>query len=288
MLTELHSIAADSCSQILLIFLVSACLSAALVLFVILIARPPSLSAMGLRMTSRPWSTGHVGLLTATVLVGMGALPLLLAVARRFGLQDWELPSYSWLAIAAIFMHLPCLAVIRTIMRLEHISISDGFGITRDGTAEKLATGVFLALATLPVLAVVMALYLWFLMRSGVQCDPQSVAMMIKDTAGAPWPLRVAIGVLTVILVPAVEELMFRGIAFPAACKRVGFLPGVILVSLVFAVIHVEVTTYAPLFVFSAALCFAYAHSGSILVPFAMHATHNLIQVALLPFFQLQ
>ncbi|MEI6972254.1 MAG: CPBP family intramembrane glutamic endopeptidase [bacterium] len=272
----------------LLSILLSASLSAALALLILLVFRPPRVSTMALNMATRPWSMSHVTLLTATVMCGIAAVPLLLQVAQRLGLEYWQVPPYTWLLAGAVFTHIPCLAMIRVVMHFEHISFEYGFGITRGWQARRLATGVFLSLSTLPALAVVMILYQWVLTLLGAQYAPQSVAVIIKDTAIEPWYVQAAAGILAVTLIPAVEELVFRGIVLPAAVKRIGFLPGVLLVSLVFAVIHVEIATYAPLFVLSVALCLAYAYSNSIIVPIAMHATHNLIQVALLPFVSLQ
>ncbi|MEI6807794.1 MAG: type II CAAX endopeptidase family protein [bacterium] len=270
------------------ILLLSACIIAALVLVVMIVIRPPAWTAIAAGVNDRPWSLSHVGLLTATVLCGMGVLSFMLWLAINQGWQDLDFPLYAGLVPGVMFVHLPCLAVIRLVMYLEHISLKDGFGIEPGNALRRATSGIFIGMGTYPLVCIVVISSLWLFQKLELQGDQQSVAQMIKSTIEAPWYVRVSVVAIAVIIVPAVEELVFRGIALPAAARRLGFLPAAIMVSLVFAILHVEVSTYAPLFILSLALCIAYAHSGSMLVPFAMHATFNLIQIALLPFDTLQ
>ena len=286
--TEQYSIDLQGVPEVLATLLLSASLAAAVILFVLLIARPLQWPAMRAGMDRRPWSLRHTGLLATTIAVGIFAMNLSYTLACKAGLNNWQFPVYSWLVVAMVFVHLPCLAAIWIVTRREHISLDYGFGLKINAETPKLlATGAFLTLATLPLVALVTIPYLRLLQSLGVQCDPQSVALMIQNTADTPWPVRIAVGALAAILVPAIEELVFRGVAFPALARRLGTLPAAILISLVFAVMHEEVPTYAPLFVLSMVFCLAYARTGSLLVPFAMHATHNVIQIALLPFVEL-
>lgn len=268
--------------------LLSTCLSALIVLIFLLIARPPRWTAMSSGIRARPWALGHVGLLIATVLCGLCTIPLLPWLAGRLGWQDWQFPEYSGIALGLVFMLLPCLVTIRLVMRLEHISLKDGFGIEPGHALQRLASGIFLGMAVTPLVWLAALVGQLLLQPLELQGDQQSVTLMVRSASMAPWYAQVSVGAMTVLLGPAIEELVFRGVAFPAAAGRLGFLPGAVLISLFFAVLHVEITTFAPLFAFSMALCFAYAVSGSILVPFAMHATFNLIQIALLPFDKLQ
>ena len=286
--TEQYSIDLQGVPGILATLLISASLAAAVLLFILLIARPLQWTAMRADMDRRPWSLRHIGMLATTIACGILAMNLSYTIACKAGGSYWQFPEYSWLAVSMVFVHLPCLGAIWLITRREHISLDDGFGLKLGAETPKLlAIGAFLTLATLPIVALITVPYLRFLQSLGVQCDPQSVALMIQNTADTPWPVRIAVGALAAILVPAIEELVFRGVAFPALARRFGTLPAAILISLVFAVMHEEVPTYAPLFVLSMVFCIAYARTGSLLVPFAMHATHNLIQIALLPFVEL-
>lgn len=267
--------------------LISACMASTLVLFVLIIARPPRWSQMTASINSRPWSPGHVGLLIATVVCGFGAMSLAVHLASALGWRRWEPSSCWWLAVVAMFTSLPLLAMVLLMTRLERISPGDGFGIQLRHAFGRVASGVFLGMGTFPLTWLAAVSCLWLFQQLELQGDAQSAALMIRNAAESPWYVRTLVGALAVLLVPAIEELVFRGIAFPAAARKLGFLPAAIVVSLVFSVLHIEIATYAPLFVFSMALCLAYAHSGSILVPFAMHATFNLIQIALLPFVEL-
>jgi membrane protease YdiL (CAAX protease family) len=89
-----------------------------------------------------------------------------------------------------------------------------------------------------------------------------------------------------VILAPLVEELVFRGLLFPALRSRVGLWPAALISGLVFTVIHVEIVTSQPLalvglFTLGVWLAWAYHRSGSLVVPIVAHAVFNAASLSL-------
>lgn len=100
---------------------------------------------------------------------------------------------------------------------------------------------------------------------------------------GAPTVLAV---IITVVVAPLAEEVLFRGVLFRAMAARLGLWVGAVLSSAVFAVIHFEILFSQPialagLFVVGLLLAFAYHLTGSIVVPILGHAVFNAISLTL-------
>jgi membrane protease YdiL (CAAX protease family) len=87
---------------------------------------------------------------------------------------------------------------------------------------------------------------------------------------------------LTIVLGPFVEECVFRGIALPLLARTFGVGPGVLLSSALFAAIHLHLPSFVPLLVMSTAFALGYLYSGSLWVPFTMHAVFNTVNMVLL------
>ena len=96
------------------------------------------------------------------------------------------------------------------------------------------------------------------------------------------WRMRVYLGVFAIVLAPVAEEFIFRGLLYPFI-KQLGY-PRLALVgvSLAFALIHVDATTFVPLFVLALALTWLYEQTDTLLAPIAAHALFNAANLALL------
>ena len=97
----------------------------------------------------------------------------------------------------------------------------------------------------------------------------------IFDTAGSPLLLALAI----VLLGPLFEEALFRGFLYRSWLPtRLGPWGTVLLTTLLWTAIHVQYAPFELVEVFAAGLLLGAARvrSGSVFVPFSMHAMMNL------------
>jgi membrane protease YdiL (CAAX protease family) len=99
-------------------------------------------------------------------------------------------------------------------------------------------------------------------------------------------PGRIILIATLVVAVPLFEEVVFRGllqqgikaqlaVAMPVRTARV---LAIVVASVIFTVLHSS-PAYLPVFLLSLLLGAAFETSGRILVPVALHATHNLAVV---------
>ena len=111
----------------------------------------------------------------------------------------------------------------------------------------------------------------------GLQASPppggRSGGVEMLDAMGSFW-LTFAI---TVVLAPIVEEVIFRGVLFPAIKRRYGLVAGIVLSSLVFTLVHmnpIQMLSVLPLGVY---LAIMYHRTGSIYPGMILHATWNFM-----------
>ena len=108
-------------------------------------------------------------------------------------------------------------------------------------------------------------------------------------------PARFATAFIAVATAPLIEELIYRGILFSALQRAVGTAITVIVVSLLFAGVHVfqyidNIAVITVITLLSFTLTLARAKTGSVLAPFVIHLVFNGIQavlIALSPFITL-
>ena len=101
---------------------------------------------------------------------------------------------------------------------------------------------------------------------------------------------RAVFGTIAVISAPVIEEILFRGILYPAI-KRLD-LPrtAVWLTAILFALSHSNTMTFLPLVLLALLLTWLYERTGNLLAPILTHAAFNFVNFAWLvaePFLRL-
>lgn len=119
--------------------------------------------------------------------------------------------------------------------------------------------------------------------RLGWPLLPQDQVRWLADPGLGTLALLLVLA-LSLLLAPVAEEIVFRGMLLPVLARS-GTRPvsGAVLVSLLFAALHLHAPGLLPLFGVGMACCAGYMASGNILTPVVMHGVFNL--VSLLSFF---
>jgi len=96
------------------------------------------------------------------------------------------------------------------------------------------------------------------------------------------WWMRGYLVFFAVGLAPAAEEFIFRGVLFPFL-QQCGW-PKLATygVSFLFALIHVNVPTFVPLFVLALVLTWLYEKTDCLLAPIAAHSLFNTVNLVIL------
>ena len=88
---------------------------------------------------------------------------------------------------------------------------------------------------------------------------------------------RVCFGFTAVVLAPVVEEILFRGVLYPAIKQRGYPRCALFGTSLLFAAIHGSLMTLVPLFFLAAVFVWLYERTGTLAAPIAAHSFFNTV-----------
>jgi hypothetical protein len=89
--------------------------------------------------------------------------------------------------------------------------------------------------------------------------------------------------VLACLVGPAAEELLFRGVVYPALRQRYSRMTATLLSAAAFALVHTNWVGFPSIMLLGCLLANVYERTGSIAAPLAIHVLHNgfLLSVAL-------
>ena len=98
-------------------------------------------------------------------------------------------------------------------------------------------------------------------------------------------PVAAWLGV--VLIIPCVEEILFRGLLFGAFQKVWGVTGATLATSVLFVLIHLQVIGFLVLFLLGLILAWARLRTSSLALPIALHAFNNAIALSILTFVRL-
>jgi membrane protease YdiL (CAAX protease family) len=108
---------------------------------------------------------------------------------------------------------------------------------------------------------------------------------LLQDALAGGLPLALVV-LVAVVVAPLTEEVVFRGVLFRAMADRINLGVGLVLSSVIFSAIHIEVVVSQPvallgLFSVGLLLALAYLLTGNLMVPILGHAVFNGISLSL-------
>ncbi|MDH4129549.1 MAG: CPBP family intramembrane metalloprotease [Spirochaetota bacterium] len=95
----------------------------------------------------------------------------------------------------------------------------------------------------------------------------------------------ILIFILSIIIAPIFEEIIFRGVLFRVLQTKLGFMHAALISSILFGLVHFNILTFFPIATLGFILAWTYQKSNSIISPIITHALWNsfsLIKVILL------
>lgn len=175
--------------------------------------------------------------------------------------------TFSFQGIAAILIGL--------FLKSQKMSWKKAFGFHIGSTPTVITHGILLGLAAFPVsLLLVGGLHVLFDFL-GVEAESQEVIKLLQDKGSGFLAQSITIGVLSILVAPFVEEVLFRGIIY-VHIRDMGF-PQVAAwgSALFFGLIHSNSVAFIPLVLFAVFLTILYERYTNLTVCIAAHATFN-------------
>ena len=231
-------------------------------------------SAAALVVLRKPWELDRFRRQFATLLASVYLALTLGAVAQHLaGKPVLSNPTWHTLAAALSFQGVAIVFVVRFV-REHGMRLAEAFGLNERWPMAllfgALAAGIFL-----PVGWLLQTVSAELMSRAHLKMEIQPAVQALQHTT--TWLDRVVMAVVAIGIAPVAEELLFRGILYPAI-KQAGF-PRVALwgTSLLFAGIHVNLAIFVPLLLLALVLAQLYERTGNLLAPITAHVLFNAL-----------
>ncbi len=232
-------------------------------------------------LLQRPWCWQDALWLALVMTVFIGTLALLATVLDRLDIQPSPPFSHVVVVVQNLLTQGLALGLVLHLCLRKGAGVSAGLGGPPAPIALRFRQAWVLYLAAMPLIAVSALLSNLAAALSGYPLQPQPVVGGFIDVAAPGW-YKIWLMATAVIFAPVVEEVVFRGVLFPAMAKRNGIAASMVLTSMLFALIHGHLPALLPLFTVGLFLSGAYLYTGSLLVPVLMHSIFNAVNIAAL------
>jgi len=145
-------------------------------------------------------------------------------------------------------------------------------GLTSRRPLEDVGVGAFNYVLLMPLFIAVTAFSGWIFRHYHTPINPvQFDSMMAQSNLD-----RLLLLLVTAVAAPIVEELMFRGLLYPALKNNWGKIGGALFSGAVFAVVHPTIPSgFLPIMLLGVALALTYERRASLLPSIVMHGIHN-------------
>ena len=221
-------------------------------------------------------------LYTAALLVAIyGSFFLIWLSARSSGggVDPKRLGSTARIVIAVLSFQTIALFFVHRFVREHELSWSEAFGFKND-FSRALLTGIAAGCAAVPILIGLQYFSAALMNLVGIHPQEQEAVQLLRSSGG--WLNRSIMGFTAVIIAPLAEEVLFRGILYPAIRQhgypRLALWGGAVF----FGAIHMNVATFIPLTIFAVALAWLYDRTRNLTTPVMAHLVFNMTNFIML------
>lgn len=203
-------------------------------------------------------------------------------IAEGAGLND--LGPFTVLTVIGVAQNVLFVLLVVYIVRGRYHQPLAAIGLTPQRWPWRSAVGVLAGAAMIPVSVAaerVAILVIGFFMgsaRAEAMAATESANDILANVLRTPrTSLEIAwLLVLLCVLVPVGEEVFFRGFIY-STLRRWGWVWAVILSSVLFAAVHLQVVHFLPILLLGVVLAVLYQRTGSLVASIAVHGVNNLI-----------
>jgi membrane protease YdiL (CAAX protease family) len=231
-------------------------------------------------LSAKPWKAEPIIRLILSLLVCFSVGSVVVAIMHR-GAAARPL-SIQQMVVAALSFQGAALVLVARFLREHGTTWREGFGL-RLQWHRALLFGFICASLFLPVgwaLQWLSADIMLHLPKLHLKPEEQQAVQTLQTAV--TWQHRLVLGLITILLAPVAEEVLFRGILYPWV-KQAGF-PRLALwgTAILFAAIHFNLATFIPLAALALMLAILYDRMDNLLAPITAHALFNAANFAML------
>jgi membrane protease YdiL (CAAX protease family) len=176
--------------------------------------------------------------------------------------------------VTAVCLHLMTFPVVHFFLRGERLTWAEAFGFNARSSARSLGLTLGVTVIALPGAWLLIGLSSWALRAFGAEPALQPAVTAVQTSEGLPHQLVLAF--IAILLAPAAEEVLFRGILYPFLKLRGQPLVALWSTALLFGAVHFNKLTFLSLVFFGAILTWLYERTGNLHASILAHSLFNL------------
>ena len=196
---------------------------------------------------------------------------LFIQVAGRFNII---LSSFSKVLVCLLFVQLffiiPLLFV--AVLTSGNIRLKDKLGLINWENSYWLEAFYYELILFFPLL-VIAAVMFFFVSYFGIDTSSPITTLLLST----PMRGKILIFAVSVFLAPIIEEIVFRRVIFTFISRLFGVLPGLLITSFVFGVLHGGIVQLVPLMILGIVLQMQYLKHNSLYPSILLHSIHNFL-----------
>ncbi len=146
-------------------------------------------------------------------------------------------------------------------------------------TLRQAAFGIVAYIGFVPPFVILVVLSVAVCQLFGVQPQPHELVNVLAQEKNIF--MLVYLGVLTTLIAPVVEEIVFRGVIYGALRKSMGFFGAAAASALLFSLAHANVAQTLPVLGMGVVLAMLYEWTGSLIASILFHVLNNTVAFVL-------
>jgi uncharacterized protein len=184
--------------------------------------------------------------------------------------------------INSVALHIGSLFLIHRFLRQHELTWREAFGLGNDGVGRAVLRGLTIGLIIAPLIMALQAGCQWAFAQAEVEAPRQQVVNTLVEAVH--WDQQLFFGMIAIVFAPLMEELLFRGVMYPALKFR-GYRRAALWgTALFFALMHGNALSFAPLTALGLVFVVLYEWKGNLLISIIAHGTFNAVNFFLITF----
>jgi membrane protease YdiL (CAAX protease family) len=232
-------------------------------------------------LSKKPWRLEGVLMFFGALFMSMCVANILAVVLHRAGVHGFkDTDDFGFVVCATLGVQGVTWLLIPIFLKWNQMGWREAFGLNRPGWVRSLGLAAGTLALAAPVVWGLQFLCAHLLIWMGHPPDNEKAVEMFLNlnTVGE----RVYFDIFAVVLAPVAEEFIFRGVLYPfikqLGWPRLAFIG----VSGLFALIHLDLADFVPLFALALLLTWLYEKTDCLLAPIAAHSLFNAVNMILL------
>lgn len=224
-------------------------------------------------LSGKDWKPESIFRLLMALFLGLALVGILGQAAERL-LPGETAERHQAIAMGGtLVFQLASLGLVQWFVRENRSTWRQAFGLSTHRWQRVLLLSVVVAVVVFPINLSLMWISQRLMEWQAIEPVPQATVEALQRSTS--FEHRLILGVMAVLFAPVVEEVLFRGVFYPAL-KEAGF-PRVALwgTALVFAATHANLMTFLPLTFFAIVLTRLYEETDNLAAPILTHGLFN-------------